>query len=251
MKKTIVYIILFLFVFTSIEVVTPAEVFAKGKSGKVRHKKKTKRNRKSADVNKSLSLLKVHFPEYNNLDYLNEMSFLQDMAYLDEDYNKSIFADYELRYQLINNINKWLGTAYRRGGRTGKGVDCSNFVSVVIEETLGFRFPAGASSQSTYFTPIKNMEDLQFGDLIFFSGSKSKRARGIRHVGIYINDGMFAHSSSASSGRGVKYSLLTDGYYTERFRFGGRFTQSNWADNLQKAKINPKTEATTSLAGEE
>ncbi|MBI5324510.1 MAG: C40 family peptidase [Ignavibacteriae bacterium] len=251
MRKTIVYIILCLFVFTSVEVLAPTELSAKGKSAKVKHRKKTKRTRKSADVDKSLSLLKTHFPEYSNMDYLSEMSFLQDIAYLDEDYNRSIFADYELRYHLVNNINKWLGTPYRRGGRTGKGVDCSNFVSVVIEETLGFRFPAGASSQSTYFSPIKNMDELQFGDLLFFSGSKSKRARGIRHVGIYINDGMFAHSSSASSGRGVKYSLLTDGYYTERFRYGGRFTQSNWAVNLNKSKINPKTETTSSLAGEE
>lgn len=237
--------------FASVEVMTPVEVSAKSKTHKIKHKKKSKRPRKSADVKKSLTLLKIHFPEYSDLDYLNEMSFLQDMAYLDEDYNKSIFADYELRYQLVNNINKWLGTPYRRGGRTGKGVDCSNFVSVVIEQTLGFRFPAGASSQSTYFTPIKNMDELQFGDLLFFSGSKSKRARGIRHVGIYINDGMFAHSSSASSGRGVKYSLLTDGYYTERFRYGGRFTQSNWADNLNKANINKNTGTTSSLAGEE
>ncbi len=236
---------------TSFEVITPVELFAKGKSGKVKHKKKVKKVRKTANVNQSLSLLKTHFPEYSNLEYLSEMSFLQDLTYLDENYNKSIFADYELRYKLVDNINKWLGTAYRRGGRTFKGVDCSNFVSVVIEETLGFRFPAGASSQSTYFSPIKNIEDLQFGDLVFFSGSKSKKARGIRHVGIYINDGMFAHSSSASSGRGVKYSLLTDGYYTERFRYAGRFTQSNWAVNLNKAKINPKTEATSSLAGEE
>lgn len=236
---------------TSIEVITPVELSAKGKSGKVKYKKRTKRVRKSANVNQSLNLLKTHFPEYSNLDYLSEMSFLQEIAFLDEDYNKSIFADYELRYQLVNNINKWLGTAYRRGGRTSKGVDCSNFVSVVIEETLGFRFPAGASSQSTYFTPIKNMEELQFGDLVFFSGSKSKRARGIRHVGIYINDGMFAHSSSASSGRGVKYTLLSDGYYTQRFRYGGRFTQSNWAVNLNKANINKNTGTTSSLAGEE
>jgi hypothetical protein len=238
-------------VFTSVEVVSPVELYAKGKSGKVKHKKKHRKVRKTADVNKSLSLLKTHFPDYNNLEYLSEMSFLQEITFLDEDYNKSIFADYELRYKLVENINKWLGTAYKRGGRTGKGVDCSNFVSVVIEQTLGFRFPAGASSQSTYFSPIKNMEELQFGDLIFFSGSKSKKARGIRHVGIYISDGMFAHSSSASSGRGVKYTLLSDGYYTQRFRYGGRFTQSNWADNLQKAKVNPNSTTTSSLAGEE
>lgn len=251
MKKTIIYIILCLFVFTTIEVVTAIDVYAKVKSVKVKHKKKARKVRKPANVNQSLNLLKTHFPEYSNLDYLSEMSFLQDLTYLDEDYNKSIFADYELRYKLVENINKWLGTSYRRGGRTSKGVDCSNFISVVIEQTLGFRFPAGASSQSTYFSPIKNIEDLQFGDLIFFSGSKSKNARGIRHVGIYINDGMFAHSSSASSGRGVKYTLLTDGYYTERFRYGGRFTQSNWASNLHKININKNTGTTTSLAGEE
>jgi cell wall-associated NlpC family hydrolase len=239
MRKGLKYIIIGLVLILTISTINSVDAYSRVKHSitKSKHKKKLK-TRHTASVTKSLFLLKEYFPEYNNMEYLSEMSFLKDITNLDEEQNNSVFDDAGLRYQLIQNINKFLGEPYKRGGRGGKGFDCSNFVSVVIEETLGFKFPAVASYQSTFFKPIKDIEELQFGDLVFFSGSHSKKAKRIGHVGIYIDNGLFAQSSSANSGRGVKYSLLSDGYYTERFRYGGRFTRTNWANNIHTTKHN-------------
>jgi cell wall-associated NlpC family hydrolase len=59
------------------------------------------------------------------------------------------------------------------------------------------------------------MEDLQFGDLIFFNTQTNVRPG---HVGIYIGDNLFAH---ASTKKGVTVSSLTHTYYQSRF-MGGR-----------------------------
>ncbi len=242
MRGTLKYITISLISILFISSINSIDAYARTKNHhtKYHHYKKYHRKGHTASVTKSLNLLKEYFPEYNNMEYLGEMSFLEDATNLDEEQNTSVFDDAQLRYQLIQNINKFLGEPYKRGGRGERGFDCSNFVSVVIEETLGFKFPASAAYQSTFFRPIRSMDDLQFGDLLFFSHTHSKKSKRIGHVGIYIGNGLFAQSSSAKSGRGVKYSLLSDGYYSERFCYGGRFTRSNWADDIHKTKLNEK-----------
>jgi len=75
------------------------------------------------------------------------------------------------------------------------------------------------------FPKIEKMEDLQFGDLVFFSGRRIKSKR-IGHVGIYIGNGLFAHSQTSSR---VTYTLLSDGYYTARYRFGARIPKMDIA----------------------
>ncbi|MFN3781194.1 MAG: NlpC/P60 family protein [Candidatus Kapaibacteriota bacterium] len=41
------------------------------------------------------------------------------------------------------------------------------------------------------------------------------------HVGIYLGNGVFAHSST---GKGVIITHISEGYYGERFRFGGKLS---------------------------
>lgn len=128
-------------------------------------------------------------------------------------FNNTLFAD-----KLLQNILLWLGTPYRMGGSSHKGIDCSNFVSKIINETFNINFPANAETQSRLVIPILNIEELSYGDLIFFSG-RNKKSKRIGHVGIYLGNGIFAHSSTS---KGVIISHISDGYYTQRFRFGGR-----------------------------
>ena len=71
---------------------------------------------------------------------------------------------------------------------------------------------------------------MQFGDLIFFSG-RNKKAKRLGHVGFYIGNGLFAHSSS---GRGVIYTHISQGNYTERFRQGGRLPTESLALHASK-----------------
>ncbi len=56
---------------------------------------------------------------------------------------------------------------------------------------------------------------LREGDLLFFTNSKGK----VSHVGIYLKNDLFAHSSTSN---GVSVSKLDSKYWTEHFYKGGR-----------------------------
>ncbi|MFN3306019.1 MAG: C40 family peptidase [Candidatus Kapaibacteriota bacterium] len=132
----------------------------------------------------------------------------------------SIFSNEIYKTKLLNTILQWLGTPYKMGGSTKKGIDCSNFVAQILRQTFGINFPANAQTQSRLFNPINDLKELSFGDLIFFSG-RNKKSKRIGHVGIYLGNGVFAHSST---GKGVIITHISEGYYGERFRFGGKLS---------------------------
>lgn len=218
---------LYLFIFALIGLLfiecfaLPIDTYSKTKSSKHKHKSsrlhKKKSNRSNILIQESLSRLYKYCPEYFILS--TESTQAKFLPVVDNiNFSNSIFSDDNLRAKLIDNINTWLGTPYRFSGRSKRGIDCSNFVSCLLEETIGLRFPAGSNEQSSYFRPIKKIEDMQFGDLIFFSG-RNHRSNRIGHVGFYIGNGLFAHSST---GKGVIYTHINEGYYQDRFRFGGR-----------------------------
>jgi hypothetical protein len=105
----------------------------------------------------------------------------------------------------------WLGTPYRFGGLTEKGIDCSAFVREVYRSAGAMELPRTARLQYNVGESIER-EDLVFGDLIFFKTSSYAR---ITHVGIYLSDDLFVH---ASSRQGVTVSSLNSSYYSRRFR---------------------------------
>lgn len=193
------------------------------KSGK---SKKSKHNGRPQSIDQSLELLNSYYINPildSTVSLLSEAPFANSLqGIIDPD---CVFNNSELRDNLVENINSWLGTPYRHGGRTQNGIDCSNFTSVMMNETLGLDIPSSPGGQASLVEPIQKIEDLQFGDLVFFSG-RSRRAHRIGHVGIYIGNGLFAHSSS---GRGVIYTHISEGYYMERFRCGGRLYKRDFA----------------------
>jgi len=196
--------------------------------------KKKQKIEKSITSSKKATLmapLYFYFPMYEQWEK-SEIYPYNDLVFLNNYDKNSVFEDYFLRKKLIERINDWLGVRYRCPGRSRKGVDCSNFVSILLEETLGINIPAGSGTQANLFPKIEKIEELQFGDLVFFSG-RNKRSKRIGHVGIYIANGLFAHSST---GKGVIYTHITDGYYLERYRHGGRIIKG---DKLAYALTNP------------
>ncbi len=130
----------------------------------------------------------------------------------------SPFADPRLRRMLIATIGTWLGTPYRHGGWSRRGADCSGYTSCLLSETLGETFRGDPRWQARQFTPIRSIDSLQFGDLVFFSGRNARSSR-IGHVGVWLGNGVFTHSSS---NHGVIFTRITEGYYLKRFRWGGR-----------------------------
>jgi len=120
---------------------------------------------------------------------------------------------------IMNEIMDWLGTKYRFGGTTRRGIDCSAFIREVFHSASDIMLPRTARTQIRVGLKIKRSE-LQFGDLIFFHTYSMRFAS---HVGIYLGDNLFAH---ASSRYGVTVSSLESSYYKRRF-IGGRRIQAN------------------------
>ncbi|ASS67821.1 MULTISPECIES: C40 family peptidase [unclassified Paenibacillus] len=105
-------------------------------------------------------------------------------------------------------ISDLIGTPYKTAGTTTNGFDCSGFTSYVFKQ-FKISLPHSSSSQAGLGKKVAKA-DLKAGDLVFFNTS----GRGVSHVGIYVGDGKFAHSSSS---KGVMISSLSDSYYTKRY----------------------------------
>jgi len=116
---------------------------------------------------------------------------------------------------LFKEIEKWIGTRYRYGGATEKGIDCSAYSGTLVHRVFGLVLPRTARDQ--YANCIKlDKEELQQGDLVFFN-----TRGGISHVGLYLGNGYFTHASTSI---GVTISNLSETYWSRKFVSGGRLT---------------------------
>lgn len=120
---------------------------------------------------------------------------------------------------ILAEAETYLGTPYKYGGMTRRGIDCSAFVLSVFGAVTGMTLPRVAASQAQEGEKI-DKEDLQKGDLVFFSQGRGR----ISHVGIVeevSNEGdvKFIH---AATSRGVMISSLNDKYWGPKFRFAKR-----------------------------
>jgi lipoprotein Spr len=119
--------------------------------------------------------------------------------------------------QLYTVIDEWWATRYRYGGSTKKGIDCSAFTGTVYTQAFSTSITRTAREQYDQCEKINNRNDLQEGDLVFFN-----TRGGISHVGVYLGNSYFVHSSVHD---GVTISSLNDDYYNRKFISGGRLPQ--------------------------
>ncbi len=116
--------------------------------------------------------------------------------------------------KLYQFVYDWIGTPYRFGGESRKGIDCSAFTKEIYAKV--FNTVIKRNSRDIFSTTIPiSKEDLKEGDLVFFK----IKSRTITHMGIYLGNNRFAH---ASSSRGVVLSNLEEPYYKRYFYKGGR-----------------------------
>lgn len=113
------------------------------------------------------------------------------------------------RDRVLLDIVSYLGVPYVWGGNSKDGIDCSGFTLKVYEDAAHRMLPRSVDEQYQAGKRVEQ-DSLQFGDLVFFNTT----GEGASHVGIYVEDDLFAHSSVSS---GVTFSSLESTYYHKRF----------------------------------
>lgn len=109
-------------------------------------------------------------------------------------------SENELRENIISTAEKFIGTPYVWGGSSMLehhiknqliGIDCSNLIRI-IHSVHGISTPRNSSSQFKAAKSVATGNDLQPGDLVFLTSTKSKN---IVHVMLYTGDGMLIEAS--------------------------------------------------------
>jgi cell wall-associated NlpC family hydrolase len=103
----------------------------------------------------------------------------------------------------------YLGVAYKWGGTSANGIDCSGFVQRCFASE-GIELPRTAHEQINCGMPVPT-DKLEPADRLYFAS----RSGQIVHTGIYLGNGYFIHSSS--SRHGVAISRLSDPMYRRMY----------------------------------
>ncbi|WP_355661536.1 C40 family peptidase [Halomonas salifodinae] len=113
-----------------------------------------------------------------------------------------------VRQALLDAHERWVGTPYRLGGSSPRGIDCSALVQRVFQDNFRIELPRTTDAQVREGTPVAR-DELLVGDLVFF------RPPGpYNHVGIYVGEGYFLH---ASTSQGVILSELDNVYWRRHY----------------------------------
>lgn len=121
-------------------------------------------------------------------------------------------------------VDEWLGTPYRYGGEDTSAIDCSYFAQKLYHSVYYTLLPRTAGSQfkSNDIYLFKGRQYIKEGDLLFFKLPGSRR---VDHVGVYLKNNRFVHSTSRKSDEGkngVQISLLDDPYWDNIFAAAGK-----------------------------
>ena len=91
--------------------------------------------------------------------------------------------------ELFSVIDEWWATRYKYGGEDKQGIDCSAFTGKLLSDVYGKAAPRTARDQFNSCTKL-SANQLSEGDLVFFN-----TRGGISHVGLYLGNNYFVHSS--------------------------------------------------------
>ncbi|PHM67222.1 lipoprotein [Xenorhabdus stockiae] len=129
-----------------------------------------------------------------------------------QDEFETLVKNLDIKSKILNQYADWKGVAYRLGGNTKRGIDCSAFVQRTFHDQFGMALPRSTSGQQSIGQTVSRTK-LKAGDLVLFKTGVHRR-----HIGIYIGNNQFVHASTSS---GVMVSKLTDTYWSKRY-YGAR-----------------------------
>ena len=163
---------------------------------------------------------RMHQQQLANVKSRMDKSVVSDMLKDEVIKRETIVASYlsPESAQMINDLlleaNKHIGKPYVHGAKGPSRFDCSGFTSYVYKQ-FGYTISPASRMQSTEGVKV-DRNDLQKGDLVFFTSPRS--GRNVGHVGIVVSADnktgkfKFIHASI----KGVKISDF-DGYYVNRY----------------------------------
>ena len=101
------------------------------------------------------------------------------------------------RNALAEQAKKYLGTEYRWGGKSGRGIDCSGLVSSAYMQcgVLIYRDANLVEGWPMHKIPL---EQAKRGDALYFPG----------HIALYLGEGRYIHSTGAARSGGVVLNSL-------------------------------------------
>jgi cell wall-associated NlpC family hydrolase len=113
-----------------------------------------------------------------------------------------------VKAKLLKQYDEWRRTAYKMGGLSKRGIDCSGFTYLTFHSKLGCKLPRTTKLQAKTGDKVAR-NNLRTGDLVFF-----KTGFFVKHVGIYLDESRFLH---ASTSQGVMISSLKEKYWKKRY----------------------------------
>ncbi len=181
---------------------------------------------KKAEEKKGLNVSSISFNDYKttyesaNEKLKNRPHSKYEPIISKEDYEKLVYNPNENQGHIAtgSNIlakkqafmdfyNDWKNVKYKLGGESRKGIDCSAFTQRAFKDKFGIDLPRTTLTQVNVGIEVKK-SDLKMGDLVFFKTSKRNK-----HVGIYMGDGSFLHSSV----KGIQFTELDKSFYKDAY----------------------------------
>lgn len=163
-------------------------------------------------VSCSKKQLPVSSKSYNPSEFTDEMQL-----FASEGIERDLKTGRKKPKHIIRSAEKYIGTPHCMGGTTNKCLDCSGLTYLSFAKNK-IKIPRNSQEQARYGQLIFDRKELKRGDLVFFTRSY-KTSDYITHVGIYLGNGLFIHTSSSV---GVTKTALNNSWWSERFVFGTR-----------------------------
>lgn len=131
--------------------------------------------------------------------------------------SKSATVKISNQTKLESQFRHYKGTKYKYGGADKNGFDCSGFTQKVYKNAFKIVLPRTTDAMKKLGKKVSK-KNLKPGDLVFFRPS-----RRYQHVGIYIGDNSFIHSSTS---KGVVKTKIDNVYWRKKYTFAKRILKS-------------------------